>query len=58
LFTWSNAMMSYTMCLKCARPETPQQNSSLLMEMAADRQINPRDDIVTKLVTPGPMASP
>ncbi|MCW2751528.1 MAG: Steroid C26-monooxygenase [Aeromicrobium sp.] len=56
LFIWSNAMMSYDDI-----PEgglDPEAASTELfmyfMEMAADRQANPRDDIVTKLVTPGP----
>lgn len=56
LFTWSNAMMSYDDVPEGALDPAAASTELMMyfMEMAAARQADPRDDIVTKLVTPGP----
>jgi cholest-4-en-3-one 26-monooxygenase len=56
LFNWSNAMMSYDDVPEGALdPETASTELFMyFMEMAAERQANPQDDIISTLVTPGP----
>ncbi|MCW2785993.1 MAG: Steroid C26-monooxygenase [Marmoricola sp.] len=56
LFTWSNAMMSYDDVPEGSLdPETASTELFLyFMEMAAERLAAPQDDIVSRLVTPGP----
>lgn len=56
LFTWSNAMMSYDDIPDGGLdPQTASTELFLyFMHMAAERQASPANDIITKLVTPGP----